>query len=387
MKRISRILIPAIATLAASSPTGARTAADHTPRDGDRLHPGFAAPNSLILFVDDSTKTVSINPQAVSFDRDRDAYVCMDGDTVSYVQSATKHRFTLHGDTLSYIGHENRASDFRLDQPVQVALFPLNGGAVVRDGWSGHLLQYGSMALKHVSGESRSSVEKGWTLTDGTDTLRNATRLLWTLDMAYADPYSVTSSMPDSVASERISELQVDVQAVLSERLLTERAMWFTEDARYPVLTDSRVSRIILEEGEVPTDTVPLSMLAMSYPSPWQYSDTGEEITAQKSWKTDGQTLHNTFDDMPSDAGAVLSVGEPEVSVDIVTVTLSSLSGSVEATVTLFSDSGVRLSEPQTVTVGTVPLNLSVEAPSGWSGVMLLRVDAGEQSYTRKIIR
>lgn len=387
MKRISRILIPAIATLAASSPTGARTAADHTPRDGDRLHPGFAAPNSLILFVDDSTKTVSIAPQAVAFDSGSDAYVYIYGDTVSYVQSATKHRFTLRGDTLSYIGHENRASDFRLDRPAQVALFPLNGRAVVRDGWSGHLLQYGSMALKHVSGESHSYVDKGWTLTDGTDSLHNVTRLVWTLDMSYFDPDSISISMPDSVASEWISEMQVDVQAVLSERLLTERAMWFAEDARYPVLTDSRVSRIMLGEGGTPTDTVPLSMLAMYYPVSWQRSDTGEDITDGNTRGTDGGHTNDAYDDSSPDSGAALSVGEPKVSGDFVKVTLSSRSGTVYATVTLFSDSGIRLTEPVTVTVGTAPQDHSMEAPSGWSGVMLLRVDAGEESYTRKIIR
>ena len=386
MKILPNIFIPAIAALAAI-PTDARTTTDHTPRDGDLLHPGYASPASLISAVDDSTKTVSVNPRAVSFDSGGDAYVYIDGDTVSYVRSATKHRFTLRGDTLSYIGHEDRASDFRLDRPARVALFPLNGGDVVRDGWSGHLLRYGSMALKHVSGESRSLVDKGWTLTEGTDTLHNVTRLVWTLDMAYADPDSVTSSMPDSVASERISEMQVDVKAVLSERLLTERAMWFTEGARYPVLTDSRVSRIMLGEGGTPTDTVPLSLLAMYYPVSWQRSDTGEDITDGNTRGTDCGHTNDAYEDSSPDSGAALSVGEPKVSGDFVKVTLSSRSGTVDATVTLFSDSGIRLTEPVTVTVGTAPQVHSMEAPSGWSGVMLLRVDAGEESYTRKIIR
>lgn len=386
MKILPNIFIPAIAALAAI-PTDARTTTDHTPRDGDRLHPGFAAPASLISSVDDSTKTVSLDPQAVSFDSGCDAYVYIDGDTVSYVQSATKHRFTLRGDTLFYIGHEDRASDFRLDRPARVALFPLNGGAGVRDGWSGHLLRYGSMALKHVSGESRSTIDKGWTLSDGTDTLHNVTRLVWTLDMAYADPDSVTSSMSDSIASERISEMQVDVQAVLSERLLTERAMWFTEGARYPVLTDSRVSRIILGEGVATTDTVPLSKLAMYYPVSWQRSDTGENLTDGNTRGTDGGHINDAYDDSSPDSGAALSVGEPKVSGDFVKVTLLSRSGTVDATVTLFSDSGIRLTEPVTVAVGTAPQVHSMEAPSGWSGVMLLRVDAGEESYTRKIIR
>lgn len=252
------------------------------PRDHDRLHPGLAASPSLIVSVNDSARTVLIDPQGVSFDESYDASPYIDGDTISYVQFATKHRFLLRGDTLSYIGYENRATDFRLDAPVSMAVFPLKDGASVRAGWSGHMLHNGSMILRHVRGTSVSSVEEGWTLTDGNDTVSDAKRLLWKLDMAYADPDSVTASMPDSVASEMISEMQVDVKVVLSERLLTERAMWFADDARYPVLTDSRVSRMILSEEGIPTDTVPVSMLAMHYAASCQYSDTGEEVAAPK---------------------------------------------------------------------------------------------------------
>ncbi|MDE6742079.1 MAG: hypothetical protein K2J58_07090, partial [Muribaculaceae bacterium] len=307
----------------------------------------------------------------------------IDGDTISYVQFATKHRFVLRGDTLSYIGYENRATDFRLDSPAVAAAFPLTDGKSVSDGWSGHMLHYGSMVLRHVRGVSASYIDGGWTLTDGTDTIRNATRLTWTLDMAYADPDSVTAMMPDSVASERISDIQVDVKAMLSERLLTERTMWFSADARYPVLTDSRVSRVILADGGEPADTVPLSMLAMYYPAPFQYSDTGEKILQVKS---SGDRVDNGYE-ADGDGGWSLAVGEPEINGNTVTVTLSSQSGPIAATVVLFSDSGLRLTEPLTVTVRTVPQIYSVEAPSGWSGVMLLRVDTEEESHTRKIIR
>ena len=106
-----------------------QTKTDHTPRNGDQLHQGFATPQSLIMSVSDSTKTVLINPDAVAFDSDRDAAVYMDGDTISYVQEATKHRFLLRDDTLSYIGYENRATDFRLTSPVVVTNFQFQDGS------------------------------------------------------------------------------------------------------------------------------------------------------------------------------------------------------------------------------------------------------------------
>ena len=392
MKNISRISFIAAAVFATASMMGALTATDHIPRDGDRLHTGLDDSRSLILSISDSARTVMLNPEAVSFDNDRDAYFYIDGDTISYIQSATKHRFILRGDTVSYIGYENRASDFRLDRPIRVTAFPLDDNVSIKDLWSAHLLHYGSMALRHVRGISRTSIKYGWTLTDGTDSLRNATRLLWSLDMAYADTDSFTASMPDSVVSEKISEMQVDVKAVLSERLLTERAMWFADGTRYPVLTESRVSRIMLNDG-FSADTVPVSMLAMYYPASWQYSDNGEEIITQNQRKDDGGYSYDQYDDndqyddKSTDNGTALFVGEAELSGNFVRFLLSSRYGTIDATITLFSDSGLRLTDPRNVKVGTVPQSYSVEAPSGWNGVMLLRVDTGEESYTRKIIR
>lgn len=387
MKKISPIFLLVSVIFTAATATGTQPDMDHIPRDGDRLHPGIANARSLILSVNDSMRTVLVDPLAVSFDDDCDASAYIDTDTISYVQFTTKHRFLLRGDTLSYMGYENRASDFRLDSAATVAFFPLKDGDTVRSDWTGHLFQYGTMMLKHVSGISRGEAQGGWTVTDGTDTISNTVRLRWTLDMAYADPDSVTTSMPDSIASGIISDMQVDVRTMLSERLLTERTMWFSQDARYPVLTDSRVSRVIFSDGVVPVDTVPLSMLAMHYPASYQHSDTGEDYIAQKP---DGKHSGDTYGEsgyVSQDTGNSLSVGEPEAEGRVITVTLSSPSGSVVASVTLFSDSGVVLTEPQTVTVGTVPQIHSFEAPSGWSGVMLLRVDAGDESHTRKIIR
>ena len=174
----------------------------------------------------------------------------------------------------------------------------------------------------------------------------------------------------------------MDVKAVLSERMLTERSLWFSEDARYPVLADSRISRLMMDEGATAADTVPISMLAMHYPASYQYSDTGEEMQPVKSSGDRVDNGHEAY----GDSGRLLTVGEPEINGNTITVTLSSQSGPIAATVVLFSDSGLRLTETLTVTVGTVPKIYSVEAPSGWSGVMLLRVEAGEESYTEKII-
>lgn len=360
--------------------------ADHTPRDGDRLHPGLAASPSLILSVNDSTRTVLLDPQAITFDDSYDASPYIDGDTVSYVQFATKHRFLLRGDTLSYIGYENRATYFRLDAPVSVAVFPLRDGSSVYGDWKGRMLHHGTMILRNVRGTSMASVQEGWTLTDGSDTLRNATRLTWTLDMAYVDPDSVTSSMPDSIASERISEMQVDVKSMLSERLLTERTIWFSEDARYPVLTGSRVMRVKPDDSGVQSNTVPFSMLAMHYPPACQYADTGE---APHISKPSGSLAYDGSSPLGDNVGSgeELTVGEAAFTGSTVTVTLSPQPDPVAVTLTLFSDSGIRLTVPMKVTVGSVPLSCSVEAPDGWSGVMLLRIDAGEHSHTQKIIK
>ena len=341
----------------------------------------------MILSVSDSTKTVLFNPDAVVFDSDRDAAVYMDGDTISYVQEATKHRFLLREDTLSYIGYENRATDFRLTSPVVVTNFQFQDGSEKPNVWNGRVLHYGSMILCHTIGTSTTAIEKGWKLTDGTDTIHHATRLVWTLDMAYADRDSIDKEMPDSVASERISEMQVDAKSLMQERLLTERTLWFTRDARYPVLTDSRISRILFNNARLKGDTVPVSGLAMYYPSSHQYEDTGEEITDRKPVQTVGGYAIDPYNDKSQDNGITISVGEPKVSGNFLEVTLSSQAGPFVATVTLFSESGIRLTEPAAVTVGIVPQSHPVEIPSGWSGVMLLRIDAGEESYTEKIIR
>ena len=387
MKRRYSFLFHTAIISAAAFSICAQQNTEHIARDGDILHPGLAYSPDLILSIDDSTKTVLLDPDAVIFDSSLDAATYIDSDTISYVQSATKHRFVFRRDTLYYLGFENRATYFSLDSAVRVAHFPLEDGKTTSDKWSGNMLQYGSMILKRTVGISSSLAESGWTLTDGTDSVRNATRLKWALDMAYADPDSVNASMPDSIASEKISEMQVDVNAMLLERLLTERTMWFSEDARYPVLTDSRVSRIMLSEGGSSADTIPLTMLAMHYPASYQHSDTGEEITTPKKKAFSPGSIYGDYGKEGTETGMSLTVEEPVTSGDAVTVTLSSPSGPVTATVTLFTDSGIKLTEPMEVTVGEVPQPYSIKLPSGWNGIVLVRVDAGEDSHTLKAIR
>lgn len=358
----------------------------HIARDGDRLHPGLSLSSYLILSISDSSRTVLLDPKAVSFDDSQDAAAYIDGDTISYVQSATKHRFILHADTISYIGFENRATDFRLDSSVSVAHFPLKDGDIVRDSWTGHVFHHGSMLLKRMTGVSTSRVETGWKLTDGTDTLRNATRLVWTLDMAYADTDSLDTSLPDSITSGLISDMQVEARDLLSERMVTGRSLWFTEDARYPVLTDSRVSRVITTVGAGKADTVPISMLSMYYPSSFQYSDTGElppEKPTRANSGSEGSQCNEFGDET---APGLLTVGEPYVMDHTISITLSNKGGAAEATLTIFSDSGIRLAEPSAVTIGVVPQKYKVNIPAGWQGIILLRVDAGNESYTLNVI-
>lgn len=362
----------------------AQSTAEHTPRDFDRLSPGISSYHGAIQSVNHGERLVTYNPGAFYTGDTSEASIHIDSDTVSYVQFATKHRFLLRGDTLSYIGFENRATDFRLDSPVAMAVFPLTEGNRNESGWSGHVMNRGGMMLKRMTGTSTGHVEGGWTLTDGADTIRNATRLIWSLDMAYADADSVDVSLPDSVASDRISDMRVDVAGVLSERLLMERELWFSPAARYPVLQESRVARVIMDADRQVPDTIPQSFLAMHYPPAFQQGDTGEEIVLKPSSGMDGRG--NGYGTGYAGAGTSVAVGEPEIMGNEVGVVLSAQAGDTEATLTLYSDSGIRLTDPVAVTLGRIPQQYSLGIPSGWKGVILLRVDAGDESHTRKII-
>lgn len=363
------------------------TFTEHTPRDGDKLHQEAFRPSALIISVNDSTQEIILDSGSAIPSAICDVTTYVDGDTISYIQSATKHRFLLRGDTLLYLGYENRATDFHLDRPLRMALFPLTDGQEVIDSWKGYIHHHGSRLLKRMAGLSVSRVQNGHSIVDDTDTLSNLTKLSWTLDMSYADPDSVSLNDPDSVASDKISEMKIDVRTMMSERLLTDRKIWFSEDVRYPVLTETEVFRIRQNPDGEATDTVAFSGLACYYPAENQYYDTVEEIVRKSSSGAPRSgTYLSRYEDYENSVGNLITVGEPELNDLAVCIRLSSEVGSVEATVTLYSDSGMILSEPVRVTLDQASRNFKFPLPAGWKGVILLVADAGKVSYTKKII-
>ncbi|MDE6018031.1 MAG: hypothetical protein K2G85_04360 [Muribaculaceae bacterium] len=356
----------------------------HTARHRDFLNPGLSSFPNFVISVNDSAKEIVIDPDVFIFDPSAEAAAYLNGDTISYVQSATKHRFILRSDTLSYSGFENRSTDFRLDTPVTVCIFPLLDGTETSATWTGKVKYGGSLMLKEITGTSSSRVNSGWSFTDGADTVRNATRLTWTLDMAYLDKEKVQVELPDSVISEMISDMKVEVEAAMAERLLTERALWFSESARYPILTESRVSRVIGNQGSAVADTVARSFLATYYPAENQYADTGEEPDSAP------RKVRATGDNAPYleeyTGSKRLSVGEPTATETAVSVTLSSYEGAVEGVLAIYTDSGIRIGEAMTIMIGPVPASYTIGLPSGSKGVFLLTVGTAEETHTRKVI-
>ncbi len=199
--------------------------------------------------------------------------------------------------------------------------------------------------------------------------------------MSYVNPDSIANLDPDSITSEKISDMNVDVKALKSGRQLTERTLWFSPDARYPVLTDSRVSTIELCNDGSLLDTIPLSTLAMYYPPSFQYSDTGEEPVGKKNGNRGASDNYDDERINPS-----FNVGEPEIVENTLEVSLSSSGDYIDADIMLYSESGMRLSGPTPVTLGPVPGIYSVPVPDGWKGVLILSVENGIKQITRKVI-
>lgn len=73
----------------------------HIPRDGDRLHPNVSLSPGAIAAVDSVRRSVSLNPELFAPMDEADVSVYVDGDTLSYVQFATRHIFVISRDTLS----------------------------------------------------------------------------------------------------------------------------------------------------------------------------------------------------------------------------------------------------------------------------------------------
>lgn len=352
----------------------------HSPHDDEALRPAVSFSRAAVQDTDSiEGKLISIIPGLFSADDSNGATIYIDGDTVSYVQFATKYKFLLSSDTLLYSGFENRSTSFSLDTPVAVMGLRLKDRDNFAEEWRGTVFTHGRNVLKRVKGVSKTVIDRGWTLKDGTDTISNVTLARWVLDMAYVDPDSISAESPDSIRPESVSDLIVPMERIMTERVLTERSIWFCDEARYPVLTLTSISQIKPSETGV-CDTVPVSTLAMYYSPVYQQSDTGEEIARKKKQGNDnGETS-------PYSADSVADISEPTVTGNTVELTVSSPQGPGDLGISLFTDSGIRLGETVTVRAGTIPATVSLDIPEGYRGVILIHIDSPQGQTTRKVI-
>ena len=375
------LLIPALA--AASGLAEINDAmTSHAPRDGDRLSPGVS-PDDAVLIIESDSAAVLAATSLFCHERSSDIAIHIDGDTVAYVQSATKYRFLISSGLLPYLGFENRATDFSTDAPVPVMRLPLTAGEVTESAWSGSAYSHGKSILKRVKGYSRSTVERGWTISAEGDTIHDAVRVKWRTDMAYADADGIDTAQPDSVNMESVSDLRVELAGLMSERLLTEREMWFSDVARYPVLLRSTTSRVMTRPG-LAADTVPASGIAMYYPPHYQHGDTGE-MPEDMPRKSDGHGNRPVDNGYGTD-GFPAELADASVSGNTVSVRLSSRAGTVRVTLALYTDSGIRLTDSVALDIGPVPQTYTIDMPDGYRGVILVRAEAGEESVTCKVI-
>ena len=374
------MLISAFVCLASEADGNNKT--DHTPRDFDHLNPAVSFSPYAITSIDWEKCVVSFNPNLFSAENAGDARIYIDRDTISYVQFATKHRFLMSSDTLSYIGFENRASLFSIDKSFTALKLSPNEGDTINAEWTGKVIGYGNTVLKATSGKSRSYSDHGWRLALGKDTLHSVTQIVWDLDMEYINPDSIPENTPDSIAAEVASDLMVDIDKLKSERLLTRRVMWFADNARYPILQQSTISRILTRKESDVCDTIPVSQIYMYYPATWQHTDTGEEYPKQ----TPASESRGSWQSAENEKETMLNANEPVADGDVVTLTASSANGETEATITLYSDSGLCLSEPVSVTLTTIPSTIRIPIPLGWKGVLLIRIEKNSDSLTKKVV-
>lgn len=353
----------------------------HLPRDFEKLNPDVSLSASAISLIDSSRRLVNFNPALFYSDPGNSAGIYISGDTVNYVQFATKHRFIQNSREFAYSGFENRATRYSLNEPLPVMKFPSVENGTVQANSSGSVTGYGGILLKLIKGRSTGNVSAGWTLTDGNDTVRDAKCLVWELDTKYLDPDSVAGEWNDSISQESVSDYEVDVRRLLSERLLTRRMIWFTDDARYPILQQSTVSRLVGRDSKTECDTVPVSVLSMFYTPECQHADTGEGNDEKKRGNDE-----NNDGESPDDTGNMIAAGDPEFSNESISIPLSSKDDALEAILTLYSDSGIRLSEPVAVILTAIPQTFCIPVPSDYKGILLIRIDAGEQSLTRKAV-
>ncbi|MDO4335782.1 MAG: hypothetical protein Q4C37_08145 [Bacteroidales bacterium] len=350
----------------------------HKPNDCDKLHPNVAYSQSAIGDVDAENRIVEFNAALFSPSDDADAAVYISNDTLSYIQFATNYRFKIESDTLKYIGYENRAGEFSLDVPAHAFIAGAGSVGSAASKWKGTHLHYGKQFLKHAEGESATASESGWKLVGDNDTIKDATYVKWRFTLAYTERDSIGKDMPDSIANEYVSDFKVSIDRVMTESLLTEREMWFSDAARYPILQRHRVYRLKDNDNEA-CDTTLISQFSMYYPAAFQYSDTGEEPFKEKP--------RNIADNNGSD-GKIYGVDVSEASAEgeRISVTLSSQTGDTDLTLTLYTDSGIRLSTPTTVKAGAVPQKHTLPIPSGAKGVIILLIESDTGTQSQKII-
>ncbi|MCM1491033.1 MAG: hypothetical protein NC095_09435 [Muribaculum sp.] len=356
----------------------------HLPNDGDKLHPNVSFSKSAISNVDDGRKCVSFNLELFAPSDDADVSVYVDGDTVSYVQFATKQIFRITPVAFEYLGYDNRAGDFRLETPTGVRTPDAVDSLPLSSKWEGRLMLHGKAFLKEAKGISSSSAERGWNIAGDTDTIRNATLVRWDLTLAYIDNDSINQNISDTIATERISDYQLPIDRVMSERLLTRREMWFAEDARYPVLQRSRMFRLIHDENEV-CDTIPLSSFSSYYPAAYQYSDTGDE-SMRRSPEKNANPWKNSSDTRMEAGLDGMTISEASSDGRDISVTLSSESGESDLSLTLYTDSCIRLTETTRIKVGTLPRTHTIPIPSGVKGVVILLIESDNGTTSRKVI-
>ena len=356
----------------------------HMPQDGDRLHPNVAFSINAITRVDTLKKYVKFSPSDFFELDDCDAMVYVDADTISFIQFSSKHSFTMSEGMLWYKGYENRASDFRFSTPIPVAA--INGSTEsfeMQTDWNAKMSLYGMELLKKAEGISTSKVQRGWTLVSDTDSIKNATYITWDMEMSYFDADSINPELPDSINTEIVSEMQLRVSELARERVLSRQELWYSEAARYPVLLRSRNLRLIENETGV-RDTIPLSYYASYYPARLQYEDFGEEGAFPISPHHLPGNTSSEARDHPAQDG--VDISDPIHDGERISLILSSKDGVMTMYLTLYSVSGMRLSETMEVAVGAIPQTAEIPVPADVNGIVILLIESDTESTFRKII-
>ena len=163
------LMIVSVSLCLASSPADSGFSG-HAPRDFDRLNPAVSFSQQAITSFDCGKRIASISP------------------SLFFVQFATKHRFIMLSDTLSYLGFENRATLFSIDPAFASLRLSAAEGDTLRTEWTGSVHGYGRDVLKATRGKSVCHSDPGWTLKCEGDTLRDVTRVVWDPDLSSTHP-------------------------------------------------------------------------------------------------------------------------------------------------------------------------------------------------------